>query len=297
MRYAHEVVDWPNYTWDTTAFGSRLAAINFRRGALITAMAAIGFKVRAEAVLQVLVQDVVKSSEIEGEQLDAAQVRSSIARKLGMDYAGLPEPDRKTDGVVAMMLDATQRFDAPLNEERVFGWHAALFPTGYSGLIKIAVARWRDDSHGPMQVVSGPIGKEVVHYEAPAASRVPQEMRLLLEWFKSDQQLDPVLKAAIAHIWFVSVHPLDDGNGRIGRAIMDMALARGDGSSQRFYSMSAQICAERKSYYDVLERAQKRSMDVTEWMDWFLGRMDQALESAEVVLTIVREKQAFWDTH
>ncbi len=214
-----------------------------------------------------------------------------------MDYGGLPEPDRKTDGVVAMMLDATQRFDAPLDEERVFGWHAALFPTGYSGLLKIEVARWRDGSNGPMQVVSGPIGKEKVHYEAPAATRVPLEMNRMFEWFEIEKPLDPVLAAAIAHIWFVSIHPLDDGNGRIGRAIMDMALARADGSSQRFYSMSAQICAERQSYYDVLERAQKRSMDITEWMDWFLGRMDRALDSAEGVLRIVREKQAFWDTH
>jgi len=245
-------------------------------------------------MVQVLVQDVVKSSEIEGEHLDILQVRSSIARKLGMPYAGLPEPDRRTDGVVSMMLDATQRYAEPLTPDRLFDWHAALFPTGYSGLHKIAVARWRDDADGPMQVVSGPVGKQRVHYQAPDADRVPEEMARFLEWFEG-QSDDPVIKAAIAHIWFVSIHPFDDGNGRIGRAIMDMALARADGSSRRFYSMSAQISADRNSYYDVLERTQKRSMDVTEWIAWFLVQLERALAQAEGVIRLVRNKQAFWE--
>jgi Fic family protein len=295
-RYTHQSEGWPHYTWDYGAFAVDLSAIHFRRGALMTAMATLGFDVRQNAVLQVLVQDVTKSSEIEGEKLDAEQVRSSIARRLGMKYAGLPAPARDVEGVVEMMLDATQRYAEPLDDERIFGWHAALFPTGRSGMFKIVVGAWRDDRDGPMQVVSGPIGREKVHFEAPAAERVPAEMAEFLRWFETEP-LDPVVKAAVAHLWFVTIHPMDDGNGRIGRAIMDMALARADHDSQRFYSMTAQIHRNKDEYYDILERTQKRTLDVTEWIGWFLGCLAAALDSAEGALHIVRRKQAFWDAH
>lgn len=296
VRYAHESEEWPHFRWNAELLADRLAAIHFRRGALTTAMATLGFEVRQDAELATLVQDVTKSSEIEGELLDEAQVRSSIARRLGLDHAGLPVPDRNVEGVVEMMLDATRRYAEPLDAERIFGWHSALFPTGRSGLFKIAVGAWRDDRNGPMQVVSGGIGKEKVHFRAPAADRVPQEMERFFDWFES-ATLDPVLKAAVAHLWFVTIHPLDDGNGRIGRAIVDLALARADGGSQRFYSMSAQIHRDKKDYYAMLERSQKGTMDITEWIVWFLGRLDAALDSAESVLQIVRRKQAFWDKH
>jgi Fic family protein len=296
QRYAHESPEWPHYRWDYDAFALSLSAIHFRRGALVTAMATLGFNVRQETVLSVLVQDVLKSSEIEGENLDASQVRSSIARRLGIDIGGLIEAARNVAGVVDMTLDATQRYNAPLDEERLFGWHAALFPTGRSGMHKIVVGAWRDDSDGPMQVVSGAIGREKVHYEAPAAERLGSEMTDFLRWFQ-DEAMDPILKAAIAHLCFVTIHPFDDGNGRIGRVVMDMALARADGTAQRFYSMSAQIRKERKEYYDILERTQKASMDVTAWIEWFLDCLDRALELAEGVLGIVKTKQAFWDAH
>ncbi|CAN5638991.1 Fic family protein [soil metagenome] len=295
-KYTHETAEWPYFRWDHATFSERLAAIHFRRGRLITTMATLGFEARQETMLSTLVQDVLKSSEIEGENLDAAQVRSSIARRLGIDVAGLPEADRYVDGVVEMTLDATQRFDAPLDAERIFGWHAALFPTGRSGMFKIVVGAWRDDANGPMQVVSGPMGKEKVHFEAPAAGRLEAEMDRFLHWFET-ASIDPVLRAAIAHLWFVTIHPLDDGNGRVGRAIMDMALARADGRPQRFYSMSAQIRKERNGYYDILEKTQKGAMDVTPWVQWFLGCLDKALISAEGVLDTVRAKQAFWDEH
>lgn len=296
IRYTHLSPDWPHYRWDSTAFAEELAAIHFRRGALITAMATLGFSLRQQTMLSVLVQDVVKSSEIEGENLDAEQVRSSIARRLGMDYAGLPTPARAVDGVVEMMLDATQRHDAPLDDERIFGWHSALFPTGRSGMFKIVVGAWRNDRTGPMQVVSGSPGKEKVHFEAPSADRVPDEMARFFQWFEAES-IDPLVKAAVAHLWFVTIHPMDDGNGRIGRAIVDMALARADQDSQRFYSMSAQIHKDKKEYYQVLERIQKASLDVTDWIIWFLGRLSAAIESAEVVLQIVHRKQVFWDAH
>jgi Fic family protein len=295
-QYAHLSPEWPNYYWDYAALDDALSQIHFKRGALSTAMATLGFEVRQEAVLQVLVQDITKSSEIEGERLDAQQVRSSIARHLGLEYAGLPTPARDVDGVVEMMLDATQNYQNPLDEERILAWHSALFPYGRSGLYKIQVGAWRNDADGPMQVASGPIGKQTVHFEAPAAARLPFEMARFLRWFK-EKRMDPVLKAAVAHLWFVTVHPLDDGNGRVGRAIMDMALARADGTSQRFYSMTAQIHQDRNSYYNILEQTQKRSLDITEWNTWFLDRIAAALDSAENVLLIVRRKQAFWDKH
>ncbi len=258
-------------------------------------MEAFGFRVREEAVLRALTEDVVKSSEIEGEKLDADQVRSSVARRLGIDIGGLQPPDRHVEGVVEMMLDATQRYDQPLTAERLFGWHASLFPTGRSGMHRITVGAWRDDSAAPMQVVSGPVGRERVHFEAPAADRLEQEMRRFLEWFNGDAAMEPVMKAALAHLWFVTIHPFDDGNGRIARAIADMALARSERSSQRFYSMSAEIREERGEYYGILERTQKATMDVTVWMEWFLGCLSRAIDGAQAALSSVIEKARYWE--
>ncbi|WP_246581062.1 Fic family protein [Deinococcus aestuarii] len=294
--YAHERPEWPNFHWDASAFGATLADVHFRRGALITAMTALGFDARQETVLSVLVQDVTKSSEIEGEHLDVTQVRSSIARRLGMDVAGLPPAARHIEGVVEMLLDATGRFDAPLDAERLSGWHAALFPSGRSNLRKIIVGAWRDDHEGPMMVLSGPLDRQRVHFEAPAAERVPQEMDQFLAWFGT-ARLDPVVQAAVAHLWFVTIHPFDDGNGRIARAITDLALARADGTDQRFYSMSAQIERERTAYYEVLEVTQRGGMDLTAWIVWFIDQLQAALTSAEGVLERVRHKQGFWDVH
>jgi Fic family protein len=258
-------------------------------------MEALGFKVREEAVLRTLTEDVLKSSEIEGEKLDADQVRSSVARRLGIDIGGLQPADRHVEGVVEMMLDATQHFDRPLTAERLFGWHTSLFPTGRSGMHRITVGAWRDDRTAPMQVVSGPVGRERVHFEAAVAERLEGEMRLFLEWFNSDTPTEPVLKAALAHLWFVTIHPFDDGNGRIARAIADMALARSEGSSRRFYSMSGQIREERGEYYRILEQTQRATMDVTAWMDWFLGCLTRAIEGAQAALSDVIEKARYWE--
>jgi Fic family protein len=262
---------------------------------LIGYMGALGFNFRQEAVLQTLTADVIKSSEIEGEKLDAEQVRSSIARRLGMDIGALKPADSNVEGVVEMMLDATRHYDQALTAERLFAWHAALFPTGRSGMRKIKVGAWRDDSTGPMQVVSGPIGRERVHFEAPAATRIDKEMSAFLDWFNTASDIDPVMKAGLAHLWFVSIHPFDDGNGRVARAIADMALARSENSSQRFYSMSAQIRQERADYYDILERTQKTSMDITAWMGWFLACLGRAIDGAQTVLSAVLAKARFWE--
>jgi Fic family protein len=258
-------------------------------------MEALGFKVREEAVLLTLTEDVLKSSEIEGEMLDADQVRSSVARRLGIDIGGLQPADRHVDGVVEMMLDATQHYQQPLTSERLFGWHASLFPAGRSGMHRITVGAWRDDRSAPMQVVSGPVGRERVHFEAPPAARLDDEMRRFNEWFNSDTKLEPVLKAALAHLWFVTIHPFDDGNGRIARAIADLSLARSEGSSQRFYSMSAQIRDERAEYYRILEQTQRATMDVTAWMEWFLGCLTRAIEGAHGALTSVMAKSRYWE--
>jgi len=295
--YIHELKKWPSFRWDEGFVSGQLAPIRHRQGRLIGRMESLGFDLRAEAVLATLTEDVLKSSEIEGEILDKDQVRSSIARRLGMDIGALTPAERNVEGVVEMMLDATQKYDAKLNDERLFGWHASLFPTGRSGMTKIVVGAWRDDSTGPMQVVSGPLGRERVHFEAPAAPRLDPEMSAFLKWFNADQPLDPVLKAALAHLWFVTIHPFDDGNGRIARAIADMALARSDQSTQRFYSMSAQIRLERKAYYDILEATQKGDLDITPWLEWFLGCLDRAIEGAEGTLSGVLQKARFWETH
>jgi Fic family protein len=297
MTYIHERQDWPKFHWSQERLAHRVAAVRHRQGRLVGRMEALGFKLRAEAVLQSLTEDVVKSSEIEGERLDRELVRSSVARRLGMDAGGLKPADRHVDGVVEMMLDATQRYDSPLTAERLFGWHAALFPTGYSGTARIRVGAWRDDRAGPMQVVSGPIGRERVHYQAPPAARVEREMQAFLDWFNGDESTDPVLKAAVAHLWFVTLHPFDDGNGRIARAIADMALARSEQSPQRFYSMSAQIRAERKAFYDVLAAAQQGALDITAWLEWFLGCLERAFEGAEKILAEVLRKARFWERH
>jgi Fic family protein len=295
--YIHELPDWPEFRWDHKALAEPLAAVRHRQGRLTGRMEALGFPLRAEAVLHTLTEDVVKSSEIEGETLDRDQVRSSIARRLGMDIGALTPADRDVEGIVEMMLNATQKYKEPLTTERMFGWHAALFSTGRSGMRRIAVGAWRDDSTGPMQVVSGPVGKERVHYEAPEAARLNQEMDKFLAWFNAEEDSDPVLKAAIAHLWFVTVHPFDDGNGRIARAIADMALARSEQSPQRFYSMSAQIRQERKAYYDVLEATQKGDLDITPWLEWFLACLDRAFDGAEDILAAVLKKARFWNTH
>jgi Fic family protein len=275
-----------------------LADIRYRQGCLLGRFESLGFSFQKEAELETLTLDVVKSSEIEGEHLDTDQVRSSIARRLGLDTAGAIPTDRDVEGVVEMMLDATQNFDEPLSDERLFAWHASLFPTGRSGLGRIIVGAWRDDATGPMQVVSGGIGNERVHYEAPAAARLQEEMSRFLSWANErDSSTDPVLKAALGHFWFVTLHPFDDGNGRIARAVADLLLARSDNSAQRFYSMSAQIRRERKAYYEILERSQKGTLDITPWMEWFLGCLGRAFGETETTLAGVLRKARFWERH
>ena len=293
--YIHDLHGWPDFRWDDGLLAQRLAPVRHRQGRLIGRMEALGFDLRAEAVLTTLTEDVLKSSEIEGEILVKEQVRSSIARRLGMDIGALDPADRHVEGVVEMMLDATQKYAEPLTAERLFAWHAALFPTGRSGMTKIVVGAWRDENSGPMQVVSGPIGRERVHYEAPTAGRLNAEMSVFLQWLAEDAQLEPVLKAAIAHLWFVTIHPFEDGNGRIARAIADMALARSEQSPQRFYSMSAQIRLERKAYYDILEATQKGDLDITAWLEWFLRCLDRAIDGAEDLLSGVLHKAYFWE--
>lgn len=295
--YIHERAEWPDFSWDRAGLADLLAAVRHRQGRLIGRMDGLGFRAREEAVLRTLTQDVLKSSEIEGERLDLEQVRSSLARRLGMDIGALTPADRDVEGVVELMLDATQGYEHPLTEERLFAWHGALFPTGRSGLRSIEVGRWRQDRDGPMQVVSGPVGKERVHFEAPAAPRLPAEMARFLGWFNAPAEIDPVCKAALAHLWFVTVHPFDDGNGRIARAIADMALARSEQNPRRFYSMSAQIRVERNEYYSILESTQKGTLDVTPWMTWFLGCLDRAFGGAEATLSGVLVRARFWESH
>ncbi|HWU13414.1 MAG TPA: Fic family protein [Caulobacter sp.] len=293
-EYIYELDEWPLLEWDGKRVADRLAAVSRRQGRFAARMEGLGFKLQAEATLETLTQDVLKSSEIEGETLDRDQVRSSIARRLGIEIGALAPAGRDVEGVVEMMLDATRNFKTPLTAERLFAWHAALFPTGRSGMTRIIVGAWRDDASGPMQVVSGHYGRERVHYEAPAADRLDEEMATFLDWFNGDAPIDPVLKAAIAHLWFVTLHPFDDGNGRIARAIADMALTRSEGGAQRFYSMSAQIRVERTAYYDILEGTQKGDQDITHWLLWFLACLDRAFDGAERILADVLRKARFW---
>ena len=295
-RQIHALPDWPTFRWEREKLAKPLSSIRHQQGRLIGHMDALGFQLQREAVLETLTEDVVKSSEIEGETLDVGQVRSSIARRLGMDAGGLNAADRHVEGVVEMMLDATRKYDEPLTPERLVAWHASLFPTGRSGMRDIRVGAWRDDKTGPMQVVSGPIGRERVHFEAPAAKRLNQEMKAFVGWFNKDSDVDAVLKAGLGHLWFVTIHPFDDGNGRIARAIADLALARSEQSPQRFYSMSAQIREEREAYYDVLERTQKGTLDVTPWMEWFLACLGRAIVGAHTTLAAVLHKARFWQT-
>ena len=303
--YIYELPDWPRFHWDTNRIAPILADVRHRQGRLLGHMEALGFNLRQEASLLTLTSDVVKTSEIEGEKLDAEQVRSSIARRIGMEIGALKPADRNVEGIVEMMLDATRHYDQPLTTERLFSWHASLFPPGYGGMRRIGVGAWRDDRTGPMQVVSGPIGRERVHFEAPAAERLGGEMLAFTDWFNGkaasgqivgDQVLgDQVLQAAVAHLWFVTTHPFADGNGRIARAIADKALARSENSSQRFYSMSAQIRQERATYYEILEATQSGTLDITPWMEWFLGCLGRAIDGAQTTLSAVLAKARFWE--
>src|SRR6266849_6075500 len=295
--YIHERVDWTGFTWDSRTLAPLLSEVRLRQGLLLGKMQGYGFASRWTATLKVLTEETIKSSAIEGVALDPENVRSSLARKLGLDVGGLKaHKDRNVDGVVAMMLDATQNFNKPLTKERLFDWHAYLFPGVRTTSDKFQVGAWRDDRQGPMQVVSGPVGRHKVHYVAPAADRLEKEMGKFLRWFDGNQQEDPLLKAAIAHLWFVTIHPFEDGNGRLGRAIAEMCLARSDGSAQRFYSMSSQILEERKGYYEVLEKTQAGSLDITKWLVWFLGCLDRAIEQSNQITSSALEKESFWKT-
>jgi Fic family protein len=305
MKYIHQLNNWPQFIWDNEKIAGLLGSARNHQGRLIGRMESLGFSLCKEAVLQTLTLDIIKSSEIEGEKLDMMQVRSSIARKLGIDIAGLVDSDRHVDGIVEMMLDATQNFDKMLTKDRLCQWQAAIFPGGYSGMRRIKAGTWRDDKSGPMQVVSGKMGQERIHFEAPSASCLDTEMKRFIDWFNKPEKVDPVLKAAIAHLWFVTIHPFDDGNGRIARAITDMLLARADRSKQRFYSMSVQIRKERDAYYGILEKIQKapttgkqnkkgKGIDITNWLYWFLTCLDRALTSAENSLSDVLKKADFW---
>ncbi len=294
MTFIHELPNWPELTWDTGTLARSLAQVRHKQGRHLGKMDALGFDLRQEAGLTVLTEEVVKSSAIEGEHLDPGEVRSSIARRLGLDVAGLPEPSRHIEGVVEMMLDATHNFTDPLTKERLFGWHAALFPTGRSGMHPITVGDWRTGEGGPMQVVSGPMGRERVHFEAPDATRLQAEMKQFLGWFNGPTDLDPVLKAGVAHFQFVTIHPFDDGNGRMARAVAGLALSRSDGTKDRFYSMSAGIEAERKTYYRELDSAQRGGLDITPWLDWFLACLDRTLDEADRTLGAVLRKAELW---
>lgn len=297
--FIHEHADWPGMTWDAGALTHSLGLVRYRQGRLLGRMDALGFDLRDEASVLVLTRDVVESSAIEGELLDATEVRSSIARRLGVPMAGLmTPPSQRVEGIVEVLLDATQRSNTPLTFERLWGWHAALFPSGYSGMRRITVGAWRTVEAGPMQVVSGPVGRERLHFEAPSAERLPAEMERFVRWFESATTSadahDPVLVAAIAHLWFVTIHPFEDGNGRIGRAIADMALTRADGLSQRFYSLSSQLMAERRDYYRELESAQRGGLDITAWLSWFLACLDRAIERADELVAGVLRRARVW---
>lgn len=293
-KYIYQSESWPHFTWNEQEIQVVLGKVRHLQGKLIGQMSALGFSEKEETILSTLTLDIIKSSEIEGELLNYEQVRSSIARRLGIEYAGMVYSDRNIEGVVEMMLDATQNCNQPLDDERLFGWHAALFPSGRSGLHKIDIACYRN---GEMQVVSGPMGKEKVHYQAPPPSEVKKEMDLFLLWFNNETKIDPVLKAAIAHFWFIIIHPFDDGNGRIARAISDLLLARSDDSSQRFYSLSNQILVERKVYYDTLQKVQHSNGDITEWLTWFLNCLLKAITNTQATIQNVLQKADFWDKH
>lgn len=295
--YIHQLKNWPEFTWDVEVLMPMLSTVRHRQGKILGQMSALGFELREKALLETLTADVVKSSEIEGEKLNEAQVRSSIAKRLGIELAGAVPAERNVEGVVEMMLDATQNYSKKLTADRLFNWHAALFPTGRSGMQRITVADWRGPEAGPMQVVSGAMGRERVHFEAPTAERLPQEMEKFLNWFNTTNDTDPVIKAAVAHLWFVTIHPFDDGNGRITRAITDMQLARADESPLRFYSMSAQILKERPMYYGLLESTQKGGLDITAWIKWFLKCLNHSMDQTEQTMTAIMQRKTFWEKH
>ncbi|MYN11787.1 DUF4172 domain-containing protein [Pusillimonas sp. TS35] len=292
--YIWQASDWPSWRYDLAALAQTLADVSRAQGLLMGRLADVGMALRDQASLSALTEDVIKTSEIEGEQLNVESVRSSIARRLGVDIGALAPVDRHVEGVVEMVLDATANCHASVSRERLFGWHAALFPTGYSGLVRINVGGWRDDATGPMQVVSGPLGRQRVHFEAPPADRLQSETDCFINWANRASNEPPLIKAGLAHLWFVTLHPFDDGNGRIARAVGDLFLARADGSPQRFYSLSAQIQQECKAYYDILERTQKQSLDVTEWLAWFLETLHRAVDQAQHTLDAVLAKTRFW---
>lgn len=294
MTFIHEKPGWPQFSWDSEALSTALAAVRHEQGKHLGKMGALGFDLRKEASVTVLTTDVVKSWAIEGEILNPEEVRSSIAQRLGLDVGGLPKAGREIEGVVEMMLDATQNFEAPLTMDRLCGWHAALFPTGRSGVTRITVGAWRPKEAGPMQVISGPIGRGKLHFEAPDADRVESEMVTFLDWFNSPPPIDPVLKAGIAHFWFITIHPFEDGNGRMARAIGDMALGQADGTQERFYSLSSQVEAERKEYHLQLEAAQRGDLDITMWLAWFIGCLARAIEAADEILASVLHKAQLW---
>ncbi len=295
--YIHQHKEWPNFKWNHALLADLLAEVRHLQGRLLGRMEALGFRLREEATLQVLMQDVLKTSEIEGEKLDIDQVRSSIAKQLGIDIGGIIPADRNVEGIVEIMLDATRNFDALLTKERLFNWHAALFPTGRSGIQQITVGGWRTQKSGVMQVVSGPIGREKIHFEAPTYNRLKKEMSAFIKWFNSSAETDLVIKSALAHFWFVTIHPFDDGNGRIARAIADMLLSRSEKSPQHFYSMSSQILRERNVYYDVLEDCQKGSLDISPWIEWYLNCLKHAITASDDMLQTVLQKTQFWTIH
>lgn len=298
-RYIWQFPTWPEFRWDSTVLLKLLGDCRFQQGSLLAQMRELGFEVQQQARAEVLIEEALKTSEIEGVLLDMRAVRSSVARRLGLPSAAMPEVNNAlADGVVEILLNATQNHGRKLTAGRLCGWHAALFPTGYSGMHKIRVAAWRDDRQGPMQVVSGPIGREKVHYQAPPADRLKDEMKRFFRWWhKSRNEMDGILRAGVAHLWFVAVHPFDDGNGRIARTLTDMALAQDENLATRCYSLSSQIMAERDAYYNILERTNKQDGDITEWLKWFLGCMSRAILSSNRLLSNVMQKARFWQRH
>ncbi|WP_159468066.1 Fic family protein [Dyadobacter sp. 3J3] len=295
--YIHQRKNWPQFSWDEAELSTVLGEVRYFQGKITGRMEAFGLSSKSETILKTLTEDVLKSSEIEGEVLGREEVRSSIARRLGIEIAGLVPSDRNVDGVVEMTLDATQNYKSELTKDRLLGWQSSLFPSGRSGMYPILTGKWRDNEKGPMQVVSGPLGKETVHFEAPDATRIEDEMEQFLTWFNSSVNIDPVIKSGIAHVWFVTIHPFDDGNGRIARAIADMQLARTEGSGERYYSMSAQIRKRRNEYYAILEKTQKDNLDITLWLQWFLSCMRDALQLTEETLNVVLQRVTFWDKY
>ena len=295
--YIHQQEQWPNFQWNRGELAILLADVRHLQGRFLGRMSSLGFELQKEAGFQTLIEDVLKSSEIEGEIYDRGQVRSSIAKRMGIDIDGEVSIDRHIEGIVEVMLDATSHYQRPLTKDRLLGWHAALFPKGRSGLQRIAVGQWRDESSGVMQIVSGPAGREKVHYEAPGFERLDDEMNSFLRWFNAPCDTDPVIAAALAHLWFVTIHPFDDGNGRLARAMTDMLLARSEKSSLRFYSMSARIQQERRDYYLILEHCQKGGLDVSAWLEWFLGCLKRTIEAAELTLETILNKAKFWEVH